>query len=122
MDELMEDIELNSLKPRYEADGFNDLVETPTAPCHDLINFDDYLQQNIHFKRMRILMRLLRRSSNFGVKQRTKSIDRFIEELDYLYSLATAVSLISQMKISLRGGCKADVRAGKGLAESELLL
>ena len=89
MDELMEDIELNSLKPRYEADGFNDLVENPPAlPRYDLINFDDYLQQNIQFSKGCVF------SCDFcdvaaisGVKQRTKSIDRFIEELDYLYSL-----------------------------------
>ena len=89
MEQLLNDIDNQSLKPLYRSCGFNDMVTNPPPlPRYDLIDFSDYIQQNIQFSKGCVFScEFCDVASISGVKQRAKSVDRFIEELDHLFSL-----------------------------------
>ena len=89
MPQLLQDIDNDCLEPIYRADGFNDMATNPPPfQRFDLINFDDYMQQQMQFSKGCVFScEFCDVAYTMGPKQRAKTPERFVAELENLYSL-----------------------------------
>jgi radical SAM superfamily enzyme YgiQ (UPF0313 family) len=83
---FLSDLQNNSLKPVYRANGFCDLGETPT-PAWDLVQTKRYASMNIQFSRgCPFSCEFCNVTELFGHQPRLKSASQVIAELDRIYA------------------------------------